>query len=70
MLRQWLRFRPTPGLAEDEKIFYLPYASDDWDNWMWPPTVYETQSHVFEELGLTLHRIRDEAGEEVLEYRF
>ena len=65
-----LRFRPPPGLAEDEKIFYLPYASDDWDNWMWPRTVYETQRHVFEELGLTLHRIRDEAGEEVLEYRF
>jgi hypothetical protein len=65
-----LGFRQPPGLAEHDKIFYLPYANDDWDNWMWPRTVYETQRHVFEELGLTLHRIRDEAGEEVLEYRF
>ena len=65
-----LRFRPPPGLAEDEKIFYLTYANDDFDAWMWPRRVYETQGHVFEELGLTLHRIRDEAGEELLEYRF
>jgi len=65
-----LGLRQTPGLAEDEKIFYLPYASVDFDNWMWPRALYETQGHVFEELGLTLHRIRDQAGEEVLEYRF
>jgi hypothetical protein len=65
-----LGLRQPPGLAEDDKIFYLPYANDDWDNWMWPRTVYETQRHVFEELGMTLHRTRDEAGEEVLEYRF
>ena len=56
-----LGFMQRPGLAEDEKIFYLTYANDDFDNWMWPRRVYETQGHVFEELGLTLHRIRDEA---------
>jgi len=65
-----LGFRQPPGLAEHDKIFYLPFPNDDWDNWMWPRTVYETQRHVFQELGLTLHRTRDEAGEEVLEYRF
>ena len=59
-----------PGLAEDEKIFYPPYANADFDTWMWPRALYETQRHVFEELGLTLHRIRDQAGEELLEYRF
>ena len=65
-----LGFMQRRGLAIDEKIFYPPYTSVDFDNWMWPRRVYETQGHVFEELGLTLHRIRDEAGEEVLEYRF
>jgi hypothetical protein len=68
--RRRLGFRQPPGLAEHDKIFHIPYANYDWDNWMWPRTVYETQHHVFEELGLTLHRARDEAGEEVLEYRF
>ena len=63
------RLQP-PGLAEDEKIFYLTYANDDFDAWMWPRALYETQRHVFEELGLTLHRIRGQAGEELLEYRF
>ena len=65
-----LGFMQRPGLAEDEKMFYLPYANDNFDNWMWPRTVYETQRHVFEELGLTLHRTHDEAGQEELEYRF
>jgi hypothetical protein len=65
-----LGFRQPPGLAEHDKNFYIPYQNDDWDNWMWPRTVYEEQRHVFEELGLTLHRTRDEDGEEVLEYRF
>jgi len=62
--------RQSPGLAEHEKIFYLPYTNDDFDNWMWPRTLYEENRHKFEELGLTLHRTHDEAGEEMLEYRF
>lgn len=65
-----LGFRQPPSLAEHDKIFYLPHDNHDWDSWMWPRKVYETQRHVFEELGLTLHRTHDEAGEEVLEYRF
>lgn len=65
-----LGFSQPSGLAEHDKIFYLPHTKDDWDNWMWPRNVYETQRHVFEELGLTLHRTHDEANKEVLEYRF
>jgi hypothetical protein len=68
--RRRMGFRQPPGLAEDEKVFYLPYHSDEWENWMIPRRLYEQERHVFEELGLTLHRTRDELGEEVLEYRF
>ena len=69
--RQWRRMRPS-HLAEDESVFHYPYhwqATDTCENWTWPRAVYETQRHVFEELGLTLHRTRDDAGKEVLEYR-
>jgi len=63
-------FGQHPSLAQSEKVFYLPYASNDWENWLVPRAVYEKERHKFEELGLTLRRIRDESGEEVSEYIF
>ena len=70
---EWYTFEFVGKNAEStagrpERSFYPPNELDS--GLWWKHSLYDRERHIFEELGLTLHRTRDKWGAEVLEYRY